>query len=123
MRAGDMKSRFPWHPCLVVSARATRLLVPSISVDTHRFLSELPAQLGVPLSRLSCADLAREVCRSGIVATISGKTIWRWLHEDAIRPWRHRCWIFPRDPGFAAKAGRILDLYARGLGGRAAAAW
>lgn len=74
---------------------------------------ELPVQLGVPLSRLSCADLAREVCRSGIAATISGKTIWRWLHEDAIRPWRHRCWIFPRDPGFAAKAGRILDLYAR----------
>ena len=74
---------------------------------------ELPARLGVPLSRLSCADLAREVCRSGIVATISGKTIWRWLHEDAIRPWQHRCWIFPRDPDFAAKAGRILDLYAR----------
>lgn len=74
---------------------------------------ELPARLGVPLSRLSCADLAREVCRSGIAATISGKTIWRWLHEDAIRPWRHRCWIFPRDPDFATKAGRILDLYAQ----------
>lgn len=74
---------------------------------------ELPARLGVPLSRLSCADIAREVCRSGIVATISGKTIWRWLHEDAIRPWQHRCWLFPRDPDFPAKAGRILDLYAR----------
>lgn len=74
---------------------------------------ELPVRLGVPLSRLSCADIAREVCRSGIVATVSGKTIWRWLHEDAIRPWQHRCWIFPRDPDFAAKAGRILELYAR----------
>lgn len=74
---------------------------------------ELPARLGVPLSRLSCADVAREACRSGIVATVSGKTIWRWLHEDATRPWQHRCWIFPRDPDFAAKAGRILDLYAR----------
>jgi hypothetical protein len=39
--------------------------------------------------------------------------VWRWLHEDAIRPWQHRTWIFPRDPEFAAKAGRILDLYAR----------
>ena len=28
-------------------------------------------------------------------------------------PWYHRSWIFPRDPDFAAKAGRILDLYAR----------
>jgi hypothetical protein len=35
------------------------------------------------------------------------------LHEDAIRPWQHRCWIFPRDPHFQAKAGRILDLYER----------
>jgi hypothetical protein len=48
-----------------------------------------------------------------LVATISGSTIWRWLHQDAIRPWHHRCWVFPRDPQFATKAGRILDLYAR----------
>ena len=71
---------------------------------------ELPATLGLPLSRLSIADVAREVCRSGIVASISEKTVWRWLHEDAIRPWQHRCWIFPRDPNFAEKAGRMLDL-------------
>ena len=31
----------------------------------------------------------------------------------ARRPWQHRCWIFPRDPEFALKAGRILDLYQR----------
>jgi hypothetical protein len=47
------------------------------------------------------------------VASISGSTIWRWLDEDAIRPWFHRSWIFPRDPDFARKAGRILDLYER----------
>jgi hypothetical protein len=39
------------------------------------------------------------------VARISDSTVWRWLHEDAIRPWQHRCWIFPRDPQFRAKAG------------------
>ena len=44
---------------------------------------------------------------------ISGATLWRWLSQDALRPWRHRSWIFPRDPAFAAKAERILDLYAR----------
>ena len=32
--------------------------------------------------------------------------------------WRHRSWIFPRDPDFAAKAGRILDLYDRLWQGR-----
>jgi len=30
-----------------------------------------------------------------------------------------RSWLFPRDPDFAAKAGRILDLYARVWEGRA----
>lgn len=74
---------------------------------------ELPATRGLPLSRFSCTDIAREVERSGLVATISDKTVWRWLSEDAIRPWQHRCWIFPRDPDFGVKAGRILDLYAR----------
>jgi len=42
---------------------------------------------------------------------ISGRTLWRWLDEDAIRPWQHRSWIFPRDPDFRAKAERVLDLY------------
>ena len=74
---------------------------------------ELPATLGLPLSRLSTADIVREAQRCGIVATISDKTVWRWLNEDAIRPWQHRTWIFPRDPDFATKAGRILDLYGR----------
>jgi hypothetical protein len=30
-----------------------------------------------------------------------------------IRPWYHRSWIFPKDPDFAEKAGRVLDLYSR----------
>lgn len=47
------------------------------------------------------------------MASISGSTLWRWLHEDAIRPWQHRTWVFPRDPNFASKAGRVLDLYHR----------
>jgi hypothetical protein len=51
------------------------------------------------------------------VAQISGTTIWRWLSEHAIRPWTHRSWIFPRDPEFEAKAGRVLDLYARSFAG------
>ena len=74
---------------------------------------ELPATRGLPLSRFSCADIVREAQQCGIVARISDTTVWRWLHEDAIRPWQHRTWIFPRAPDFALKAGRILDLYAK----------
>ena len=34
----------------------------------------------------------------GICEQISGVTVWRWLSEDAIKPWQYRSWIFPRDP-------------------------
>ncbi len=47
------------------------------------------------------------------MAEISGSTIWRWLDADAIRPWSRRSWIFPRDPDFAEKAERVVDLYHR----------
>ena len=72
---------------------------------------ELPHQHGLPLSRSSGRDLVREVVRRGLVASISGRTLWRWLDEDAIRPWQHRSWIFPRDPDFQVKAERVLALY------------
>ena len=73
---------------------------------------ELPVQSGVPLSRWSSSELAREAVTRGIVEQISGVTVWRWLSQDAIKPWQHRSWIFPRDPLFAERAGPILDLYA-----------
>jgi hypothetical protein len=72
----------------------------------------LPAEQGLPLSRWSASELAREAVTRGIVEQISGVTVWRWLSEDAIKPWQHRSWIFPRDPRFAERAGPILDLYA-----------
>jgi DDE superfamily endonuclease len=84
-----------------------------VVVQVKALAGELPATLDLPLSRLSVADVAQQVRLSGLVATISDSTVWRWLHADAIRPWQHRCWIFPRDPQFAVKAGRILDLYQR----------
>ena len=83
---------------------------PRVVVQVKALACELPAKRGLPLSRYSRRDLAREVVRQGIVAAISGATVWRWLDRDAIRPWRFRSWIFPRDPAFAAKAGRVLDL-------------
>ena len=84
---------------------------PAQVAEVKALACELPAEQGVPLSRWSSAELAREAVKRGIVATIAAITIWRWLREDAIRPWNYRSWIFPRDPRFAEKAGRILDLY------------
>ena len=95
------------------------LFPPEVVVQVKAIACELPCQRGLPLSRFSTADLATEVRRAGMVASIGDSTVWRWLHEDAIRPWQHRCWIFPRDPAFAVKAGRILDLYGRIWEGKA----
>ena len=79
---------------------------------------ELPGEHGLPLSRLSSWDIAREAIARGICCEISGATGWRWLSEDAIKPWRYRSWIFPRDPAFREKAARVLDLYAGRFEGR-----
>src|SRR5499427_8975048 len=46
----------------------------------------LPAESGVPLSRWSGPDLARELAaRRGIA--VSASTIRRWLAGDALKPW------------------------------------
>jgi hypothetical protein len=71
---------------------------------------ELPRTQGVPLSRFSRAELHRLVIERG-VCEASASTITRWLQEDALKPWQHRSWIFPRDPAFLEKAGPVLDLY------------
>ncbi len=78
---------------------------------------EPPEQRAVPLSRWSSAELADQAVAEGLVAAISSSTVRRWLHADAIKPWRYRSWIFPRDPDFAAKAARVLELYGREWGG------
>jgi len=87
------------------------LFPPRVRVEVKAIACELPYKHGIPLSRFSISEIHREVVTRGITAEISGTTIWRWLHADAIRPWQYRSWIFPRDPAFEEKAGRVLDLY------------
>ncbi len=79
----------------------------------------LPAETGVPLARWSAAELATQAVTRGVVKGVSASTVRRWLNADAIKPWQCRSWIFPRDPDFAVKAARVLDLYDRVWDGRA----
>ena len=88
-----------------------RLFSRTAEVEVKALACALPAETGVPLARWSRAELAAEAVTRGLVPTVSASTVGRWLAADAIRPWRHRSWIFPRDPDFAAKAARVLDLY------------
>ncbi|MCP3770145.1 IS630 family transposase [Streptomyces sp. MAR25Y5] len=79
---------------------------------------QLPAETGVPLSRWSCPELAREAVQRDIAPSVSASTVRRWLAQDALKPWQHRSWIFITDPDFGPKATRVLDLYARTWQGR-----
>jgi transposase len=89
---------------------ATRALVVATAC-------ERPADRDVPLRRYSLSELTTEVAHqlqtehAELVAP-SRSAIWRLLIHDALRPWRYRSWIFPRDPHFLERAGPVLDLYA-----------
>jgi len=104
--------RSAWPVSKIVHGAEDRVVFPpKVVMEIKALACHLPSEKNIPFSRLSHADIAREAVRSGIVASISGATVWRWLSNDAIKPWLYRSWIFPRDPNFAEKASRVLDLY------------
>ena len=107
-----------WKGLRTSRARVARAVFPPQQVaEVKAIACELPATSGLPLSRFSRVELHRLVIERG-VTDASASTIWRWLHEDAIKPWQTRSWIFPRDPQFAETAGRVLDLYDRVVEGK-----
>ncbi len=63
---------------------------PQVVADVKALACELPSSSGVPLSRYSTSEITWEVIATGLVKTVSFSSVWRWLNEDAIRPWRHR---------------------------------
>ncbi len=89
------------------------LFPPQVAVEVKALACQLPSEFDKPLSRFTARELAQLAMERGIAASISGTTVWRWLSEDAIKPWQYRSWIFPRDPDFQYKAGRVLDVYHR----------
>ena len=94
------------------SGRPRRFSAATVA-EVKALACELPTESDVPLAKWSCPDLAAEATRRGVVSSVSASTVRRWLAADALKPWQHRSWIFPRDPDFAVKAVRVLDLYAR----------
>jgi len=89
------------------------VLAPPTHALVVALACERPADRGVPLSRYSLSELASEAATLlGTEDRPSRSSVWRWLLQDALRPWRHHCWIFPRDPRFLELAGPVLDLYA-----------
>jgi hypothetical protein len=97
---------------MTVPAEAARPPFPPLDRALIQALAcEVVAETDQPLSRQSLADLTSRAERT-LGKQISRSTVWRILHEAAIKPWQYDHWIFPRDPAFAKKATPLLDLYA-----------
>jgi DDE superfamily endonuclease len=103
------RETFPWTTSRDGAAR--RIFPPLDHALVKAVACELVAETQQPLSRQSLADVTARV-RTVLGTPISRSTVWRMLETDAIKPWRYKYWIFPRDPHFADQAGPILDLYA-----------
>ena len=74
-----------------------RRFPPEQVAEVKALACELPATHGLPLRRFSRTELHRLVVERGL-SEASASTIWRWLHDDALKPWQQRSWIFVRDP-------------------------
>jgi DDE superfamily endonuclease len=96
---------------------ARAVFPPEQIAEVKAIACELAATHGLPLGRFTRTELHRLVVERG-VTDASASTIWRWLHDDALKPWQQRSWIFVRDPRFRERAGRVLDLYQRRFEGR-----
>jgi hypothetical protein len=98
--------------CLIVWGAAARPIFPPLDHTIIKALAcERVAETGLPISRQSVDDVTSRA-RKALEKPVSRSTVWRILDSDAIKPWQFKYWIFPRDPEFAEKARRILDLYA-----------
>ena len=63
---------------------ARPIFPPNIVIQVKALACELPFEKGIPLSRFSSDEIATAAMSRGIVAQVSGSTVWRWLSEDAI---------------------------------------
>jgi len=61
---------------------APGLFPPEVVVQIKALACELPSQRQVPLAHRSVPEIARHAVQSGLVASISDATVWRWLHQD-----------------------------------------
>jgi transposase len=77
------------------------LFPPSVVAQVKALACELPHRLQLPLSRLSLSEIRREVITQGLVAEISGATLWRWpLPVD----------LYSQTPTNNRKLGRLRKL-------------
>jgi transposase len=80
---------------------------PEVALHLVRRACELPEQAGRSLSQWDCAELARQLVRDEVVASISPQTVQRMLAADRLKPWRSHVWLHPRTPRDATFAEQV----------------
>jgi transposase len=78
-----------------------------VALHLVRRACELPEQAGRSLSQWDCAELARQLVRDEIVASISPQTVQRILAANRLKPWRSHVWLHPRTPRDATFAAQV----------------
>lgn len=98
----------PEHSLADRSARAGLAATPTSTAPPSLPPPANSPRDGGPLSRFSDADIAQEI-HPELPAAPSRSTIVRWLSANSLRPGRHRCWKFPRDPNPKVSFYQFVD--------------
>ncbi len=87
--------------------------LPIVRSQVTAIACSQPSDFDVPLARWSCQDIAAQLVSLGIAVSIATSTVWRWLKQERIKPWRFHAWMHATDENFVALATPILRLYAQ----------
>ncbi len=75
---------------------------------------ERPDPCGRSLSQWDCQQIAHQLIRQGVVASIGRESVRLRLQRNRLKPWRYKMWLsakVPRDEAFAERVQQIRWLY------------
>lgn len=99
-------------------AGASPLFPPQIDDYIVKMACERPDPCGRSLSQWDCQQIADQLVRQGLVASIGRESVRLRLKRNQLKAWRYKMWLsskVPRDAAFVARVNQIRDLYPRPL--------
>lgn len=100
-------------------AGGPRVFPPIVGTVLVKLACELPEDQARSLCTWTCAELAKELIRDGVVDSISPSSVQRIVASHKLKPWRVHHWLsshVPRDEAFQLAVDNLCDLYTRPLG-------
>jgi transposase len=97
---------------------ASSLFPPEIDLHIVKLACERPDPCGRSLSLWDCQQIAEQLAREGLVASISRESVRLRLKRNKLKPWRYKMWLssrVPRDQAFRERVQAICSFYTRPL--------